>query len=623
MLQDIRANSQGTIAKIIIGLIVISFSIFGIESLLFGGGTTAVAEVNGEEITPFDLQQEVSVQQRRILSMLGDDADPALLDDAIISQQALESLLRREIVRQAADDLGLTASAAMLGELITSMEQFQIDGTFSRDMFQSSLAAAGFTPALFRDRLAEDVQVGQLQAGLLGSDFATPRELAIAARISAETRDIRYATVPVDRFLDRVAVSEEAMRSYFEANAEQYRSEESLDISYIELRLDDYLQPVGEDRLREEFELVRDEFEVPTETRVSHILLEGDAAENAGVVEEIMAALEAGTPFAELAGERSTDFGSAAAGGDLGFTAGDTFPEPMEEAIAGLDVGEVSGAVETEAGTHVILVTDRREGTAVTFDSVRAELEERMQRSAASDDLLIDVERMRDIAFNAADLQEPARELDREVQRVSGITRTSGPGVFSDAALRDAAFSDDVLGQGHNSDVIELDSGYYVVLHVDERNPAAALPFEEVAAQIRSDLERAAARDEARKTAAAIQEAVAGGSSMEEAALEAGVEWQVELGAARNTTRLPPALRQRLFTMTPPEEGEAAYDVVASASGEAFYALQFAGRSEGSIDDLPDIQREQLLQRIAGESAGVLQQQYEDALRARADVVVY
>ena len=70
MLQDIRQNIQGTIAKIIIGLIVVSFSIFGIESILFSPGSNAVAEVNGTEITPFDLQQEITVLQRQLVSML-------------------------------------------------------------------------------------------------------------------------------------------------------------------------------------------------------------------------------------------------------------------------------------------------------------------------------------------------------------------------------------------------------------------------------------------------------------------------------------------------------------------------------------------------------------------------
>ena len=122
MLQDIRANIQGTVAKIIIGLIVVSFSIFGIESLLFSGGGGAVAEVNGEDIDPYDLQQELSLQQRQLLAMLGDSADPSLLDEGRLRDQALEVLIQRTLLTQAAEDLGLAVSENALGLIIGGME---------------------------------------------------------------------------------------------------------------------------------------------------------------------------------------------------------------------------------------------------------------------------------------------------------------------------------------------------------------------------------------------------------------------------------------------------------------------------------------------------------------------
>ena len=110
--------------------------------------------------------------------------------------------------------------------------------------------------------------------------------------------------------------------------------------------------------MREEFELTREEFEVPTESRVSHILLdlEDDATE--ARIDEIQTALAEGSDFAELATRYSIDIGSAQAGGDLGYTAGDAFPEPMEAAIALLEVGEISAPVETDAGVH-LTVGDR------------------------------------------------------------------------------------------------------------------------------------------------------------------------------------------------------------------------------------------------------------------------
>ena len=79
MLQTMRQSAQGTTAKIIIGLIVLSFAAFGLETLLPGGSGSAVAEVNGEEISPFALQEAVTQQKRQLVSILGDNVDPALL----------------------------------------------------------------------------------------------------------------------------------------------------------------------------------------------------------------------------------------------------------------------------------------------------------------------------------------------------------------------------------------------------------------------------------------------------------------------------------------------------------------------------------------------------------------
>ncbi len=481
-----------------------------------------------------------------------------------------------------------------------------------------------FIYILFRDRLMEDVQVTQLRAGLAGSDFSTPQELEIAARIALEGRDVRYITLPLADFGDTVEVSEEAVRAYYEARQDSYQTPESLNIEYLELRLDDYRQPITEDRLAEEFELVRDEFEVPTETRVSHILFEDDAEER---LAQALAAIEGGMSFADAAAEYSDDVGSAGDGGDLGYTDGYAFPEPMEEAIASLGVGERSGAVETEAGTHLILVTDRREGMEVTLDSVRFELEERIQSAEARDALLLEVERLRDLAFNAADLSEPARALGLSVSTAEGVNRETSEGLFADRRLIDAAFSEDVLEAGHNSEVLELDSDLFAVLRVSERIPPAPLPLEDVYAGIEQELRTAAARDAAQAKAEEVLAALESGSSVEEAALEAGAEWQVELGAQRASNTLPSAVRERLFSLPAPNSEESVYALVEddgrTGLGSSMYVLEFVRVSESGVDTLAARDREQLADRVAGETAGVLQQQLETALRDRAEVVVY
>lgn len=622
MLQDIRASIQGAVAKIIIGLIVISFSIFGIESLLFSGGASAVAEVNGEEISPFALQQELSVQQRQLLAMMGDDADPALLDQARMNQRALEALIQREILRQAAGDLSLTVPDATIGDIIGSMDEFQLDGRFSRDMFRSALAGSGFTPALFRDRLAEDVQIAQLRSGIAGSDFGTRKELTLAARIALEGRDVRYITLPLADYRGDASVSDAEVQAHYDANGQAFQSEESLAIDYLQLRLDDYRKPVQEARLREEFELVRGEYEQAAEARVSHILLEGDEPARQARLAEVQAALAEGLAFEAAAAEFSDDAGSAQSGGDLGYTAGDTFPPAMEEAISALAPGQRSGPVETEAGTHLILVTDRREGSAASFDSVAAQLQDRIQRREASAALLRDVELLRDLAFNAADLSEPAAELDIEVSSANSITRGQAEGLFAAPSLLSAAFSEDVLEAGHNSDVIELDPEHFVVLRVAQRRPPELLDLDDVREQIVQLLRDQAAQQLAAQQAQNLLLSLEAGTPVEDAANEAGLQWQVELGARRDSPRLPLAVRERLFELPAPAQ-DAPRRTIVDSDRYAYYVVEFVRLAEGTLDDAAEAELTRLRTRVSGENGGLFQQQFETALRSRADVEVF
>ena len=157
MLQSMRQSTQSTAAKVIIGLIVLSFAAFGLETLLPGGAGTSVAEVNGEEITPFALQEAVTQQKRQLISVLGDDIDPALLDDDRLQPRALESLIQRALLLQKTAELNLVASEAQVGKSITSIEAFQLNGVFSPDAYRSVLANAGFTPERFRRSQAEDI----------------------------------------------------------------------------------------------------------------------------------------------------------------------------------------------------------------------------------------------------------------------------------------------------------------------------------------------------------------------------------------------------------------------------------------------------------------------------------
>lgn len=625
MLQDIRKSTKGTAAKVVIGLIVISFALFGIESILLGGGGSSVAEVNGESVSPLELQQAVDTQRRQLIAMMGDDLDPELLDEQRLSARALEGIINRKLLMQAARGMDLTVSEAELGAVIGGMEQFQIDGQFSPEMYRSLLASAGYTPGTFKQALKDDLVLNQLRSGLAGSDFATPAEMALNARILAEQRDIRYLTIPLEPFLGVSEPSSAEVEAWYEANEERFMSPESVELDYVELTLDDFREPVAERDLEDEYQIELGSYQYQTENRVAHILLQQASdesdAEFADRIEAVQAALASGEEFATVAAERSDDVGSAGSGGDLGFSAGDAFPEEMEAAIAELEINTVSEPVVTEAGTHILLVTERREADPPSLAEMRPQLEARLQERDARVALLLAVEQLRDLAFTASNLSGPAEELGLEIKRSGPITRNQQAGPLAAPAILRAAFSEDVLELGHNSEVVELGGDRFVAVHLHQHNKPELQPLESVREEIVSALTRERAQEALARAAEAAAAAVASGEeTIETLALREGYDWQVELGARRDNRTVPGAVLQRAFSLPAPASGPVV-DHLVDASGDA-RVLQLVRVEAGELANLPPEQQRSLRQRIGSEFGAVLQLEHEQRLRADADISV-
>ncbi len=622
MLQDIRKSTKGTTAKIVVGLIVVSFSIFGIESILVGSGGSGIAEVNGEEITPQELQQSVNTQKRRLISMMGDNLDPAMLDDQRLGAQALDGLINRKLLTQSASALNLAVSEREIGAVIGGMEQFQIDGVFSPDVYKSVLSSAGYTPAYFKQSLREDMMLNQLRSGLAGSEFTTPSELAVNARVMTEQRDVRYFTIPLEKYTAAIDIDAAQVEAYYTDKQSDFRTPESVELDYIELSADAFAQPVEESAIVEAYELAKQDYQYQTENRVSHILFEaareGELEERIG---EAQAQLAAGVDFAAVAGEFSDDVGSAGNGGDLGFSSGDAFPEEMELAIARLELNVVSAPVQTDAGTHLIMVTERREGEVASLEEMRGQLRDTIQAEEARIVLLRTVESLRDLSFNAEDLTGPAAELDLAVEKIEGVTRSHTDGLFANPSLLAAAFSEEVLEAGHNSEVIELGGSQFVVLRVRRYNTPQVKPLElvqdEIVAIITENNARAA-------VAAGAEEAVQqlrSGTTLEKLAQREGYEWQVELGAGRRNTVVPRAVLQRAFELPVPTSAQGTAEFIMTTTGDA-QVFELVRVNVGRYDQLTEAEQQRLQQQVSTEYSNLVNTEFQRALRDNADITV-
>lgn len=618
MLQDIRKNIQGTMAKVIVGIIIIPFAFFGIESLVGGGGVSSVAQVNGTSITGPELQVEVNQQKRRLLAQMGEQIDPAMLDDQALSGPALEFLVQKQLLLQSADSYGLNVSDQRLGEIVSEIPAFQVEGRFNPDLYRRVLADQGYSTGGFKETLRQDLMMTQLRTGLSASEFVTPAEVSQFAGFSEQQRDLRYLIMPLDDYRANAEISDAQVTAWYEANGDRYVTDESVVLEYIELSAEDLYGEVDEAELLERFEIDRANFERAEERAVSHILLEAADEDD----EQVLARLQSiqnelmadASNFAALAELYSEDVGSANFGGELGFTNGESFPAELEAVIATLEEGQVSDPVRSVSGWHLLQVTEIR---GITFEEVRVELQEQVQQERASAELVKQVEALKDLVFNAEDLAGPAAELELTVLTSEPVTRSQGSGVFADARLQAVAFSSELLNDGYNSEVIEIERDRFVVLRVAEHRLPEAVPLEAVAAEIFDELAEEQARAAIRIQADEFLVALREGASIENLALEYDFEWQVELGARRDSPVLPQSLLQRAFQL--PDSAEGTFEYVQNTDGdiEMFELVRVIPYAAGSLAE----SRQDMIERsLLNQTGRNIDAQFQEQLRSSADI---
>ncbi len=623
MLQDIRNSTQGPVFKVIVGLIVLSFALFGVESILLGGSDDSVALVNGDKIRAVEVQQAANRQKQQIAAMLGENFDPSLIDDAQLSARALEGLVGNKLQQQWAESLGLTASDVQLGAQVAAIPAFQIDGRFSAELYKQSLAAAGFTPLTFREALRVDEIVKQLNGGLLASEFVTGAEARALARVNGETRSVRYAKVAGDRFQNTVEITQDQIQAYYDSNAAQFVSEEAVVLDYITLRADDFVEAVPEADLRAAYEQEISSYAYQDEARVSHILLiQGDDEADEAYAQRIQSAQTAltnGEAFSVVAERLSDDIGSSSDGGDLGYTAGDVFPAEMEEAIKGLDINEVSGPVLTDAGTHLITVTDRRSSEPPSFMEMRSELEASLSQADAQRRLVSQVEALKDLTYTATDLREPAQTLGLDVVRSAPITRRGGQGVLGDDRVIAAAFSDLVIEEGW-SEVIEVSENEFVALKLVEHQPSAPQSIEQVSDRIVSVLTAQAEEEALRAFGNELLDQLAGGRTIEDVAQEHNLEWQVALQSRRGSADIPRQWQANIFAES--STGLPRRNFALGDNGDALLYEVFAVQA-GDEEALPETLFAAMKSRQLRGLQTALQRGLSETLRDNADIEIY
>ncbi|MBW6393397.1 SurA N-terminal domain-containing protein [Billgrantia antri] len=580
MLQSIRDRSRSWGAKIIVGAVVVTMALFGIESLvgLFGGGGDEVAKVNGQSITRQELEMEV---QRAIRS---GQVPPE--QERALRGQVLDEMIGERLLLAFAEDGGLYLSDEQLDQVIVTLPEFQDQsGRFDTDLFRNRLASAGFTPTSFRSALRVDLKRQQLQQGLVISDFSLESERERLASLQRQVRTFRYHSLGPGDLAEPVQVSEAELEAYYEENRESFQRPEQVRLEYVIIDRQEMAEQVEVDE-----EAVRQAWEErgrDADRRVSHIMAtfgdERSRDEAVARLEEVRQRLSEGESFDELALEYSDDPTTAEQGGDLGVVSRGFFGDAFDEAAFALSPGQVSGIVETDNGLHLIKVTELNQAP---LEEVRDEIERELALEQVSDEYNRRVQALIDESFAADDLASVAASQELELHESDWVSREGGEGVLSEPGVMSAAFGEEVLIEGFNSEVIELDEDRRMVLRVAEHREATVLPLAEVRDQVMAAVERRKQRDALLEVARQQAERLQDGEALE-------LDWQRVEKATRQQGNVPRAVLQAAFRLPRPDGDEPVYGYTADSERVTLIALDSVAAGE------PDEETEAFVARMA------------------------
>src|SRR5450830_1757947 len=623
MLQNIRDNSQGWIAKTIIGVIVALMALTGFDAIFRATSTSQdAAKVNGDEITQTELSQAVDMQRRQLMQQLGKDFDASLLDEKMLRESALKGLIDRKLLLQGAEKSKFAFSEGALDQVILQTPEFQVDGKFSSDRFDQVIRQLGYGRMQFRQMLAQEMLIGQIRAGLAGSGFVTDAQVLAFARLEKQTRDFASLNVPVD--LSAVKLTDDEVKAYYDKHAKEFMTPDQVVVDYLELKKSSFFDQVTvkDEDLQAQYQ--KETSNLAEQRRAAHILIEvndkvNDAQAKAKI-EEIQQRLAKGEHFDALAKEFSQDPGSASHGGDLGFAGPGVYDPAFEKALYALTKDQVSGPVRSEFGYHLIKLLGVEAPQVPTFASLKDKLTRELKTQQVEQRFVEATKQLEDASFEASDLAQPAQDLKLTVHTSAPFGREGGEGVAANRAVVTAAFSPEVLDEGANSTAIELDPETIIVLRAKEHLKPTQLPLESVSAAIRTQMTKERASAAAKAHADEMIASLRDGKTPLNQPID-GQAWKVTAAATRSQEAIDPVVLQALFRMPKPAaKDKPTFTTVTLADGSlVIVRLNSVNEAAAPSDDEKAQYRRFLASRVGQQDFAA----YRKQLETKAEIKKY
>lgn len=618
MMNALRRGAQSWAFKVLLGLLVLSFAVWGIGDIFRGSQGMAAIVVGDREVSQIELNDAFRLNLQRLQERIGQPIgqDPTIRSG--ILQQTVQSLTAQNLVDQAVADLGVVINDATVVRSIQTDPVFMTGGSFDRQRFDVLIRQAGLTEEIYiaqlRGQIGREDLLTSLTAGV------TPPDILVDTLYSYrnQKRDGRALVVTTGSIGTLPEPTDDELRAYHDANTERYTAPEYRRLTALTLSEEAVAQSIDipEGDLRAQYEQRAAAYTRPEERSFVQLV-----ASDREALQEAADRAAAGEPLEEV--------GRSMAGRGVttdrleGLTQESMLEELAAPAFA-LAIGQVSAPIETPFGWHLLQETDRTPESVQPFEEVREQLRSEVAADHAADRMPEMANQLQDELAGGATIEEAAAAIELPLTAIESVdaqgmapdgTRPTGLPEWPE--VLEIAFG---LPEGEASNLEESQAAGYFVVRADAITPSRVEPVDEIRDRVAADWRSAERRELAEAKAGEMRQRAADGEAIETLAGEPGVETRPMAGLLRtdpgSAARVNQAAVEALFATEPRRVADR---TVALADGAAVIV------TDAIIEAQPDADAagvEQLRTELTEAMQSDVLASYENELRRRYPVEV-
>ena len=534
-----KNNLSQTAVWILLGLLILGLGGFGATNL--SGNVRTVGKVGDKYI---DVQVYARALQQEIQAVSAETGSPlsfAQAKEIGLDQAVLSRLVRARALDNEADHMGLSVGDEVIRDEILNIPAFQgLDGSFDREAYSFALERLGTGETEFETQLREEVSRSLLQGAIMSGVKMPDTYARSLMSFLSETRDFTWVRLAIND-LDEplVTPSAQELRSYYDANLDDYQLPETKRISYAVLLPDMILDDIEieEAQLRAEYDVRADTYIRPERRLVERLVYLDDAA-----AERAAAQLDVGSTFEALVEERGLTLGDV----DLGDVSRLEL-DAAGEAVFNAEVGDVVGPLPSSLGPALFRVNAVLPAQTTSYATAEPLIRQDIAMDAARRQLAVLAEEYDNLLAGGATLEELDAETDMRLGSIEWYPAL-GEDIAAYDGFRDAAAA---LTAEDFPEIVELDDGGIVALRLEEILPPRPAPFDETRLNVLANWEAEQTEERLTAQAGEILPALKAGESFASKGLDSIIETDLDRQAFVQGT--PPSFMNEVFEMEPGE----------------------------------------------------------------------